>query len=466
MSRLSDCRSGTEIIVRPFEGLNRLRADAAGMDIGAHEIMVCVPGQGETQVVRAFGTYTVDLYALADWLRQNGIGTVAMESTGVYWVPVFETLEERGFECCLISATAITRFPGRKTDALDCQWIQTLHSYGLLADSFRTQADLVALRTLLRHREQLIAHRSPHVLHMQKALLQMNVQLSQVLSDVTGVTGMAIIRAIVGGERDPHALAALRNYRCKKDEEEIAKALTGTWRSEHLFVLAQALALYDFYTRQIEACDAEIERTYATIRPDWGDPQDQASLPPAKPESHSRNAPKGVQVRRHLKRIAGVDIVAVYGISASLAQIIIVEIGTDMSKFPTEKNFCSWLGLAPHNEITGGRVIRSSTLKNHNRAGQAFRLAAASVARSNCAYGAFYRRLKSRIGPGQANVATAHKIARTVYNMLKFQQEYQATSAAEYEQRFREREIKYLQRKAGQFGFVLSPSVASPLAVS
>jgi transposase len=466
MSRLSNRQSRDEIVVRPFEGLNRIQADAAGMDIGAHEIMVCVPGPGDTQVVRAFGTYTVDLYAIADWLRQNGVQTVAMESTGVYWIPVFETLEGCGFKCCLISATAIMRFPGRKTDVLDCQWIQTLHSYGLLADSFRTQADLVALRTLLRHREQLIAHRSPHVLHMQKALLQMNVQLSQVLSDVTGVTGLAIIRAIVGGERDAHKLAALRNYRCKKDEQEIAKALTGTWRAEHLFVLEQALALFDFYTQQIEACDAEIERTYATIRPDWGDPGSQKPLPPAKAKSHSRNAPKGVEVRRHLKRIAGVDIIAVHGISVSLAQTIIAEIGTDMSRFPTEKHICSWLGLAPHNEITGGKVIRSYTLKNHNRAGQAFRQAAASVARSNCAYGAFYRRLKSRIGPAQAIVATAHKIARTVYHMLKFQLEYQSISAGEYEERFREREVRYLQRKAAQFGFSLSPSTVSATAVS
>ena len=460
MSRLSNRQDRSEIIVRPFEGPTRIHADAGGMDIGAHEIMVCVPGAENTQVVRPFGTYTVDLYAIADWLQQNGVRRVAMESTGVYWIPVFETLEMRGFECCLISATAIKRFPGRKTDVLDCQWIQTLHSYGLLADSFRTEADLVALRALLRHREQLIAHRSPHILHMQKALLQMNVQLSQVLSDVTGVTGQAIIRAIVAGERDPYKLAALRNYRCKKDEEEIAKALTGTWRAEHLFVLEQSLALFDFYTQQIENCDVEIEGTYAAIRPDFGNPDNQTPLPPKKAKSHSMNAPKGVQVHLHLKRIAGVDITAVHGISVSLAQTIIAEIGTDMSKFPTEKNFCSWLGLAPHNEITGGKVLRSYTLKNHNRAGQAFRQAAASVTRSDCAFGAFYRRLKSRIGPAQAIVATAHKIARTVYHMLKFHLDFQTISATEYEQHFQEREIKYLQRKAAQFGFSLLPSTA------
>jgi len=461
MSRLSNRRASSEVIIRPFDGLARIHSDAAGMDIGAHEIMVCVPGPDNTQMVRAFGTYTVDLYAIANWLQQSGVRTVAMESTGVYWIPLFETLEVRGLQCCLISATAIKRFPGRKSDVLDCQWIQTLHSYGLLADSFRTEADLVALRTLLRHRDKLIAHRSPHILHMQKSLLQMNIQLSQVLSDVTGVTGQLIIRAIVAGERDPYTLAALRNYRCKKGEDEIAKALTGTWRVEHLFVLQQSLEFFDFYTQQIEACDAEIEKTYAAIRPDWGDPDDLTPLPPKKAKSHSSNAPKGVQVRLHLKRIAGVDIIAVHGISVSLAQTIIAEIGTDMSKFPTEKNFCSWLGLAPHNEITGGKVIRSYTLKTHNRAGQAFRQAAASVIRADCAFGAFYRRLKSRLGPAQAVVATAHKIARTVYHMLKFQLEYQTISAGEYENQFREREIRYLHRKAAKLGFSLLPSTVN-----
>jgi hypothetical protein len=319
MSKLSRRQFSPETLVRPFEGLTRIQPHAAGVDIGAHEIMVCVPGLDDTQIVRAFGTYTTDLYAISDWLTHNGIQTVAMENTGVYWIPLFERLEERGFHCCLISATAINRFQRRKSDVLDCQWIQTLHSYGLLADSFRPEADLVALRTLLRHRAQLIQHRSPHILHMQKALIQMNVQLPQVLSDITGDTGLRIIRAIVAGERYPHKLAALRNYRCKKDEEEIAKALTGTWRKEHLFALKQSLEFFDFYTSQIDTCNAQIEHTYTTIRPHWGDadPYDLPPLPAKKPRSHSKNAPNIAQVRQHLKRIAGVDIVAVPGISTS-----------------------------------------------------------------------------------------------------------------------------------------------------
>ncbi len=242
MGKLSKRSSTSSSIVRPFEGLSRIQPHAAGIDIGAHELAVCVPGNDNTQIVRMFGTYTAALHALAEWLSTQGIESVAAESTGVYWIPVFEVLESHGFACHLISAASIRRIPGRKSDVLDCQWIQTLHSYGLLADSFRPEAELIALRTLVRHRARLIEQRSPHILRMQKALIQMNIQLSQVLSDVTGKTGLAIIRAIVASERNPHTLATLRNYRCKKSEEEIALALTGTWREEHLFVLRQSLA--------------------------------------------------------------------------------------------------------------------------------------------------------------------------------------------------------------------------------
>jgi hypothetical protein len=293
---------------------------------------------------------------------------------------------------------------------------------------------------------------------MQKALLQMNLQLPQVLSDVTGETGLKIIRAIVAGERDPHVLAALRNVRCHKDEAEIAQALTGTWRVEHLFVLQQSLALFDFYSQQLTACDAEIERTYCALRPEWGDPH--AELPPIehKPHSHSKNQPQGVHVRAHLLRITGVDLLAVPGISASLAQIISAEIGTDMTRFPSAKNFCSWLGLAPHNDISGGRVLRSRTLNTHNRAGQAFIHAAASLIRSDTVCGTFYRRLKSRIGPAQALMATAHKLARVVYIMLLTKIAYVHITAQQEEERFREREIAYLKHKAAKLGYAVTQS--------
>ncbi len=456
--------------IRSTEGLPVVNPHAAGADIGAQQIYVCIPGPDQTQIVRSFGTYTADLHAIADWLVENGIQTIAMESTGVYWIPLFEVLEERGLHCCLISGNLARRLPARhKTDVLDCQWIQTLHSLGLLTASFRPDADLIALRSLLRHRAQLIEHRSPHVLHMQKALIHMNVRLDQAVSDPTGDTGLRIIRAIVAGERNPHKLAALRHPQCKKSEGEIAQALTGTWREEHLFVLKQSLELYDFYTGQIAACDAEIERTYSAIRPDWPDPapDDQEPLPPNKRGSNSKNLPKDspVHVRQHLRRITGVDLTAVDGISLDLAQKIIAEIGTDMSRFASVKQFTSWLKLCPNNQITGGKIIRSSTGKSHNRARQAFLQAAASVARSDCAFGAFYRRLKARVGPAQAQVATAHKIARVVYHMLKYKVEYRQMSAQQYEQQFREREIRHLQRKAARLGFALNP-ISTAEAVS
>ena len=380
-----------------------------------------------------------------------------MESTGVYWIPLFEELEQRGFECLLISSRSLRRVAGRKSDITDGQWIQTLHSYGLLEGSFRPQADLVALRSLLRHRRSLIDHRSPHVLHMQKALLQMNIQLSQAVSDVTGVTGQAIIRAILSGVRDPKMLASLREPGCKKSEEEIGKALTGTWREEHLFVLKQAVALYDFYTQQILECDEEIERMYAFTRPDW-ETGEVKSTRKQNSARHSKNAPYNPeQVRKHLKRISGVDLSAVDGMGVSLAQTVILECGTDMSKFPTEKHFGSWLGLAPKHEISGGKVLNNKTLKTKNRAGQAFRMAANSVKQADCAFGVMYRRLRARLGPAQATVATAYAIARVVYRMLKYKVEYDPLSVNEYQKQYEEQQIRYMRKRAAKLGYQLLP---------
>ncbi len=291
----------------------------------------------------------------------------------------------------------------------------------------------------------------------------MNVQLSQAVTDITGVTGQTIIAAILAGERDPQKLAALREPGCKNSEEEIGKALTGTWREEHLFVLKQSMEMYVFYTQQIQACEDEIERVYGLTRPDW---ETGELKPPTKRKrnSHSKNKPQNPEsIRKHLKRISGVDLSAVDGFGVSLAQTVIMEVGTDMSKFPDEKHFCSWLGLAPKHEISGGKVLKNKTLKTKNRAGQAFRMAANSVKQADCVFGVMYRRLKARLGPAQATVATAHAIARVVYRMLKYRVEYETISVEEYEKKYRDQQIKYMKKKAAKLGYQLVPRVDGAL---
>jgi transposase len=449
----------TSRTIKPLEELKIVHPHAAGLDIGATEIWACVPAASTPENVRGFGPFTADLQALADWLIACGVDTVAMESTGVYWIPVFDLLEARGLKVYLVNSWHLKHVPGRKSDVLDCQWIQQLHSLGLLRGSFRPDAEMCALRTLLRHRAMLIEHRAPHILHIHKALLQMNVQLPAVLSDVMGETGQLIIRAIVAGERDPLTLAHLRFPGCKSSEDEIAKALTGTWQAEYLFELQQALELVDFYTHQLTQCDAELERRFAAVRPRWDVPADLPALPKAKRDSRSKNQPS-YNARAELYRITGVDLVALKGISASLAQTIISEVGTDMSRFPTQKHFCSWLGLAPHHEISGGKILRNHTLKTDNRAGQAFRQAAACVIRSDSVFGAFYRRKRTQLGPMQAQVATAHKIARTVYHLLKDKTPYQEIGAAAYEHKVTERELAHLRKKAAQLGYTLTATQA------
>ena len=439
-----------------IDALPCVHPNAAGLDVGADQIYACVPSDRDSRPVRAFATFTADLHALADWLEVCGIDTVAMESTGIYWLAIYEILEARGIRVFLVNARQIKIPPGRKSDWKDCQWIQRLHMLGLLQASFRPDAEMALLRAYLRHRAELIAHRAPHILHVQKALHQMNIQLDRVLADITGTTGMAILRAIVAGERDPLVLAQLRNPGCKSSEEKLAKAMQGNWQAPYLFVMRQALELYDFYTQQLAACDVELERYYGAMKPRFESDIDPTTLPAAKPGSKSKNKPN-FNARAELARVVGVDLVAVTGLSAASVQTIISEIGTDMSKFPTVKHFGSWLGLAPHNDISGGKVLRSRTRKVVNRAAQAFRQAAQCVGRSETALGAYYRRMRARLGPQQATVATAYKIARIVYAMLKERKPFEAASAAAYDQQYREREIKYLERKAAKLGFELAP---------
>lgn len=436
-----------------WEGLKVIYPNAAGLDIGSEEIWAAVPPARTSEAVRKFGTFTPDLHALADWLLACGVDTIAMEATGVYWIPVYEILEARGLAVSVVNARHVKNVPGRKSDIQDCQWLQGLHSVGLLRGSFRPADEIAALRAYLRHRAGLLEHRASHIQHMQKALQQMNVLLTQVVQDITGVTGLAIIRAIVAGEREPQRLAALRDPRCKKSAQEIARALTGNYRPEHLFALRQALALYDFYTEQLAACDGELERQFSNLKPLR---EDLPPLPPSeKRDSHCKNAPS-YDARSYLYRLTGVDLVAIAGLNESTVQTIISEIGTDLRAFPTEKHFCSWLGLAPHNDISGGKRLRSRTLTTNNRAGQAFRMAAQSVAKSaNSAFGAFFRRMKARSGPKQAIVATAHKIARAFYHMLKHRTPFHDMGGEEYERRARERELKHLQKRATKLGLAI-----------
>jgi len=355
-----------------------------------------------------------------------------------------------------VNGRHVKSVPGRKSDWNDAQWLQKLHALGLLRASFRPDAEIVVLRTLVRYRAELIQHRVPHYLHMQQALKLMNLQLSEVITDITGATGLAIIRAIVAGERDPVRLAQLRNPACKASTDTIAKALTGTWKDEQLFVLQQALSIYDVYTAQIALCDAQIEQTLQAMEARSGDPDAPLpDLPPAKADSKSKNR-ASFNVRAQFARIVGVDLVAVTGISGGLVQTIISEIGTDMERFVTVKHFCSWLGLAPHNDKSGGKVLRSRTMKVRNRANQAFRQAAQSVAQSHSSFGAYYRAMRTRLGPRQAIVATAHKIARTVYHLLKTHQPYREETAAEYDRKRRERELKHLARRAQKLGYSLT----------
>jgi transposase len=447
-----------------LDTLKQLNLNAAGLDIGAEEIYACVAAERDEPSVRVFPTFTRDLNALADWLEACAIDTVAMESTGVYWIPIYEILEGRGFRVYLVNPGQLKNASGRKTDVLDCQWIQQLHTYGLLTASFRPAEQICALRALARHRDNLIRYRSAHIQHMQKALELMNIKLTHVISDITGVTGLSIIRAILAGERDPHVLARLRNAKCAKSEDQIAKALQGNYKAEHVFVLRQALAQYDFYQRQLQECDAEMEGMYAALPP--SDPPDEASAPPKPRTSKPRKNQAHYDLATCLYRIVGVDLTAIDGIDALTAQTIITEIGVDVTAWPTVKQFASWLGLAPNHRKSGGRVLSSRTKKTENRAGLAFRLAAQSLSRSHSALGGFYRRMRAKHGPAKANTATAHKLARIVYHMLKNRTTYADPGQDYYQQQYQKRAIRNLKRRAAKLGLELVPISAHVPVVS
>lgn len=445
-----------------FNILEQINHDAGGIDIGAEEVYVCVPPGRDEESVRSFPTFTIDLNRLADWLEQCGVRTVAMESTSVYWVPLYDILEGRGIEVCLVNARHVKNVSGRKSDVSDCQWLQQLHTYGLLQASFHPSDEIRALRVLARHRENLIRYRAAHIQHMQKALELMNIKLTHVLSDITGLTGMTIIQAILAGERDPHILAQHRHGRCKRSVEEIAKALEGNYRREHLFALQQAVELYEMYGQQIVACDQEMEAMYAQLQPQANQEGWETTPPPPRKQKRRKNEAH-FDLTNALYQMTGVDLTQIDGIDALTAQTILTEIGLDMGKWRTEKHFASWLGLAPNNRITGGKVKGRRTKKNDNRAATALRVAAQTLYRNDSALGAFYRRMKARHGPPKAIVATAHRLARIIYHMLKHRVDYVDLGADHYDAQQRERAIKRLKRQAAKLGLqIISPPEEVP----
>jgi len=442
-----------KIKVEAMNALDQINHNAAGMDIGGEEVYVAVPADRDAESVRCYATFTADLMRLADWLQACEIDTVAMESTGVYWVPLYDILEARGLEVCLVNARHLKNVSGRKTDILDCQWIQQLHTYGLLSPSFRPPDQIVAIRSLVRHREMLVRYRSAHIQHMQKALTQMNVRLTNVLSDISGVTGLKIIRAIIAGERSPHTLAAMRDRRCAKSEEEIAKSLEGYYKREHVFALKQALQLYEVYDIQLQECDLELERMYQEF-----DPADDPCLPPPSPRRSKRRKNQAhFDLATSLYYMTGIDLTAIDGVDAMTIQKVLSEIGTDMSKWPTVKHFASWLRLCPNNKITGGKVQQRGVQPTKNRASTALRVAAATLRNSDSALGAFYRRIRARKGTPTAITATAHKLARIIYFMLKEHQSYQDQGVEAYEQQYRKRVERNLKRQASRLGYRLEP---------
>jgi transposase len=427
--------------------------NAAGIDIGSASHFVAVPPDRDDRPVREFKSFTEDLLAIADWLSACEVDCAAMESTGVYWIPLYELLVSRGFTVFLVNARHVKNVSGRKSDVLDCQWLQQLMSFGLLAGAFRPEEDICALRALSRLRDMLIEGQASHIQHQQKALTEMNVQLTNVLTDVDGKTGQAIIRAIVAGERDPTKLAELRDGRVHASREEIAKSLRGNWREEHLFSLAQALKLRDAYQERIDECDRMVEQKLLALARHDGEAPAQG-----KRKGRAKNAPN-FDARTALFRVCGVDLTRIDGIDVGTAMKIIAEIGPDLSKFKSVKHFCSWLGLCPGTKISGGKRLSGTAKRCANRVMQALKVSAMGLLRSKSALGAYCRRMAARMDKPKALKATAHKLARLVYTILTKGEEYVDRGQDYYEQLYRQRVVTNLQRRANELGFTLTPNL-------
>ena len=430
-----------------------LEPNAAGIDIGATEIYIAVPSDRGAQPVRRFATFTEDLVAAADWLQRCGIETAAMESTGVYWIPLFQMLEARGIKVCLVNARYVKNVPGRKSDVSDCQWLQYLHAVGLLRASFRPEQQICAVRSLMRYRESLVQMAAVHLQHMQKALDQMNLQLHHVISDLSGTTGMAILDAILAGERDPLKLAQLRDGRIKASETTIAKSLMGDYRREHLFTLRQSMVAYRNYQKQMSEIDVEIEQMLVEFSDGAG--PDAPALPQPKDRHKPRRNDLRFDLRTQLYRIFGVDLTAIPGINAMTAYVLLSEVGRDLSGFRNAAAFASWLGLCPGNRVSGGKVLSSRTRSVNHRLAHALRMAAQSLFRSQSWLGQYFRRMRAKLGAHKSITAAAHKLARILFHILTTGQAYDETVFAQQEAQNHQRMQQKLRKQARLFGFQL-----------
>jgi transposase len=441
-----------EISIKLPKHLDHINKMAAGIDIGSASHFVAVPEGCATESVREFKSFTADLHKLAAWLKECKVTSVAMESTGVYWIALYELLEQKGFEVKLVDARHVKNVSGRKTDVMDCQWLQQLHTYGLLQGAFRPDEQICELRAYLRQRSMLIQHMSQKIQHMQKSLSQMNIQLHNVIVDITGETGMNIIRAIVAGERDSNKLAQYRNYHCKNSLETIQKSLEGNYKNEHIFTLTQALELYDIYQDKIRACEIEIEKKLLEF--DSKSKKNEQTNTQKVKKSTSKNK-LSFDASSHLKRITGINLTEIPGIDTATALKLISEIGLDLSRWKNSKQFASWLGLCPGNKVSGGKQLSSKTKRTGNYASSILRMAASTLHRSNSALGAFFRRLKSRLGTPKAITAVAHKLSVIIFNMLKNGTEYIENGQDYYEEQYKDRILKNLRNKAKSLGFEL-----------
>ena len=446
---------GKRVRVKRAEGtLAVVRANVAGIDLGSVEHYVACPLRDGQANVKVFGTATPELAALADWLQVEGVVSVAMESTGVYWIPLYELLDQRGIEVVLADARQIKHVPGRKTDMIDCQWLQLLHSCGLLRGAFRPADAFCRLRALVRQKSTLIDEQATWLNRMQKSLDQMNVRVHRAVSDISGTTGMAMIHAIVAGERDPRQLAGLRDERCSRSVREMIEELTGNWREDHLFNLKEALAMYEFILARIAAYEAEIQRILKELAPKTElEPAPQPSNPNKRKQLRARGQEP---LRQALYCVCASDLTSIDGISTSTAEVVLSEMGADLSAFPTERHFVSFLKLSPKLAISGGKPLYKRPKGTAStRVGAALRMAALALRNSKTALGAYYRRIARRKGASVAVFATARKLAILIYRMLRYGMAYVDEGVQVYEQRFQAARLQMCEQIANQFGYKL-----------